>query len=48
MALAGATRGAQLVREILASWRLLLGAVVLVLACTPVAVVLMLVLIAGR
>jgi hypothetical protein len=36
---------AQLIREIIASWRLLLGAVVLVLACAPVAIVVILVLI---
>lgn len=39
----------QLIREVIASWRLLLGAIVLVLACTPLAAgVVMLLLITTR
>jgi hypothetical protein len=38
----------QLIREVIASWRLLLGAAVLVLVCTPAAVALALVLLVGR
>jgi len=38
----------QLIREIIASWRLLLGAVVLLLACAPVAVAVVLLFLAPR
>ncbi|HEX2299876.1 MAG TPA: hypothetical protein VHH34_15420, partial [Pseudonocardiaceae bacterium] len=38
----------QLIREIIASWRLLLGAAVLVLVCTPAVVALAVVILAGR
>lgn len=38
----------QLIREVIASWRLLLGAVVLLLACAPVAVAVVLLLLAPR
>lgn len=38
----------QLIREVIASWRLLLGAVVLLLACAPIAVAVVLLLHAPR
>lgn len=38
----------QLIREVITSWRLLIGAAVLVLVCTPAAVAVALVLLASR